>query len=305
MPTIINSVISLFLIMLVGVYGSKKGIISDTVNKGLSSILLQITLPCMVIASFGLTYDEAIRSNVAKAFYYSFIVYIIMIISSKLLMMPVKNERRTIMHFSNIFTNTGFIGFPILNVIYGPEAVMYGSIFNVFFNIFIWTYGIIIFKGKMEKEELIKELIKALKNPSLIAVYIGITMMLLNIKLPDVIFKSVSLVGNMTGPLSMIIVGVLAYNANIKEYLREWTVYYGAFINLIVIPLILYLISVLIKDRSIVANSVIILGAMPAGAMTSIFADIFDIQREYASVVVVTTTLLSIFTIPLFLKLIM
>jgi predicted permease len=259
----------------------------------------------MVITSFSLTYDETIRDNVAKAFYYSFAVYIIMIIASKLLMMPVKNERKIIMHFSNIFTNTGFIGFPILNVIYGPEAVIYGSIFNVFFNIFIWTYGIIIFKGKMEKEEFKKELLKALKNPSLIAVYIGITMMIFNIKLPEVIFRSVSSVGSMTGPLSMIIVGALAYKVNIKEYLKEWTLYYGTAVNLIIIPAILYLISLLIKDRSIVANSVIILGAMPAGAMTSIFADHFDIQRDYASVVVVTTTLLSVFTIPILLKLIM
>jgi malate permease and related proteins len=305
MPTVINSVISLFLIMLVGVYCAKKEIINSDVNRGLSSILLQILLPCMVITSFSLTYDETIRDNVAKAFYYSFAVYIIMIIASKLLMIPVKSERKIIMHFSNIFTNTGFIGFPILNVIYGPEAVIYGSIFNVFFNIFIWTYGIIIFKGKMEKEEFKKELLKALKNPSLIAVYIGITMMIFNIKLPEVIFRSVSSVGNMTGPLSMIIVGALAYKVNIKEYLKEWTLYYGTAVNLIIIPAILYLISLLIKDRSIVANSVIILGAMPAGAMTSIFADHFDIQRDYASVVVVTTTLLSVFTIPILLKLIM
>jgi predicted permease len=304
MPTIINSVISLFLIMLVGVYGSKKGIINDNVNKGLANILLDIALPCMVITSFSFPYDQGIKLNVFKTFYYSFATYIIMTIMSLLLMIPIKNEKKTILHFSNIFTITGYIGFPILNVIYGPEAVMYGSIFNIFFTVFLWTYGIIIFKGKMEKNEVAKELLKALKNPSLIAVYIGMTMMIFDLKLPGVISASASSIASMTGPISMIVVGAMAYKINIKEYLKDWTIYYGIAVKLMIIPTVLYLISLLIKDRSIVTNSVIILASMPAAAMTSIFADRFDIQRDYAAVIVVTTTLLSVFTLPLLLRII-
>ncbi|HEX9024930.1 MAG TPA: AEC family transporter, partial [Clostridium sp.] len=149
MSTIIKSVISLFLIMLVGFYCSKKEIMNSTVSKGLTRILLEITLPCMIIVSFSLPYDEGIKSNIMKTFYYSFLTYIIIAIASYLLMTPVKDERKLILHFSNIFTNTGYIGFPILNVIYGAEAVMYGAIFNIFFTIFLWTYGVIIFKGKV------------------------------------------------------------------------------------------------------------------------------------------------------------
>lgn len=304
MPTIIKSVISLFLIMLVGVYGSKKGIIDNHVNRGLTKILLDITLPCMIITSFNFSYDGGVKSNVFKTFYYSLAVYIILIIVSKVLTVPVKNEKRTILHFANVFTNTGYIGFPILNAIYGAEAVMYGSIFNIFFNIFLWTYGIIIFKGRMENQELIKELFKALKNPSLIAVYIGIIMMLLDLKLPSVVLASANSIGNITGPLSMIIVGVLATKVNIKEHLIDWTLYYGIAIKLILIPAVLYFVSLLIRDRSVVSNTVIILGSMPAAAMTSIFSDNFNVKREYGAVVVVATTLLSIFTIPILLRII-
>lgn len=304
MPTIINSVISLFLIMLVGVYGSKKGIINSNVSKGLTGILLDITLPCMIIMSFSFQYDEGVKSNVLKTFYYSFSVYIIIAMVSRLLMLPIKKEKKTILHFSNIFTNTGYIGFPILNVLYGPEAVMYGSIFNIFFTIFLWTYGIIIFKGKMEKKELGKEMLKALRNPSLIAVYIGIIMMIFDLKLPQIILASTNSIGSMTGPISMIIVGSLAYKVNIKEHLKDRTVYYGITVKLIIIPAILYFLSLLINDRTIVSNSVIILASMPAAAMTSIFADSFNIKRDYAAVFVVITTLLSVFTLPVLLRII-
>lgn len=182
---------------------------------------------------------------------------------------------------------------------------MYGSIFNVFFNIFLWTYGIIIFKGKMERKELIKEMLKALKNPSLIAVYIGIILILFDLKLPKVISLSASSIGNITGPLSMIIVGALCCKVQIRKYLSDWTIYYGIAVKLIAIPGILYFLSLLIRDKSIVLNTVIILASMPAAAMTSIFADSFNVNKGYASVIVLSTTLLSIFTLPLLLKIIM
>ena len=302
MSTIIKSVISLFLIMLVGVYCGKKEIINSNVSKGLTRILLEITLPCMIIVSFSLPYDEGVKSNIMKTFYYSFLTYIIIAIASYLLIKPVKDERKLILHFANIFTNTGYIGFPLLNVIYGAEAVMYGAIFNIFFTIFLWTYGVIIFKGKVEKQALVKEILTALKNPSLIAVYIGMAMMLFNLKLPEVILASVNSIGNMTGPISMIIVGAFSYKINVKEYLIDWTVYYGIAVKLIIIPAFLYFISLLIKDRTIVSNSVIILASMPAAAMTSIFADSFNIKKDYASVFVVSTTLLLVFTLPILLR---
>jgi malate permease and related proteins len=305
MSTIINGVISLFLIMLAGVYGGKKGIIDNNVSKGLTRILLEVTLPCMIIMSFSFSYDAGVKSNILKTFFYSLLTYIIIAIVSKLLTLPVRKEKKTILHFANIFTNTGYIGFPILNALYGAEAVIYGSIFNTFFVIFLWTYGIMIFMGRLEKKELIKEMLKALRNPSLIAVYLGIIMLLFDLKLPNVISSSINSIGSMTGPLSMIVVGALSYKINIKKHLTDWTVYYGIAMKLILIPGILYFISILIKDRSIVSNSVIILASMPAAAMTSIFADSFDIKRDYASVIVVTTTLLSVFTLPVLLRIIM
>lgn len=302
MSLIIKSIVSLFLIMLAGVYGRKKGFINDSVSAGLTNILLEIALPCMIVSSFNFTYDASVKSNVIRTFYFSIAVYIFIAVISLILLHPIKNEKKTILHFSNVFTNTGYIGFPILNAIYGTEAVMYGSIFNIFFTIFLWTYGIMMFKGSFKKRVLSKEVLKALKNPSLIAVYIGITMMVFDLKMPDVIMSSTSAVGNMTGPLSMIIVGALCCKVNIKEYLTDWTIYYGTVVKLILIPAALCVISQLINDNSIVLNSVIILASMPAAAMTSIFADSFDIKRGYASVVVVSTTLFSIFTLPLLLK---
>ena len=303
--SIIESVISLFFMILVGVYGAKKKIITPQINKGLIDILIQITLPFMILSSFIFTYDDAIKSNAIKTFYYSFVAYIIMIIVSHLLLFPIKNDKKTVLHFANVFTNTGYVGFPILNSIYGTEGIVYGSIFNMFFVIFVWTYGIILYKGSFQKSELKKELKKILLNPSIIAVCVGVIIMIFNIQLPGAMLLSIRSIGNITGPLSMIIIGVIISDVNIKEYIKDWTIYYGVTTKLIFMPFIIYLISLLTVEPSKAVNTVIIMTAMPASAMTSILAESFDKEKEYASIIVSVTTLFSLITVPMLLKIIL
>jgi hypothetical protein len=299
---ILKSVISLFLIILVGFYGSKKKIITRELNKGLIDLLLNIALPIMVVSSFMFTFDDLIKGNVFKAFYYSFAAYLIMIAFSYLLIIPVKCDKRLIIHFANIFTNTGYIGFPVLNAIFGPEGVVYGSIFNMFFVIFVWTYGINIFRGKIEKEYLKQEIIKAILNPSVIAVVIGVIILIFNLKIPNILMQSINSIGSMTGPLSMIIVGASLSNIKSGNHLLNWKIYYGIVTRLIIIPTILYVFSLLICDTSIVADSVIIIASMPAATMTSIFAESYEKEKDFATITVLATTLLSIFTIPLLIR---
>lgn len=297
---VINGVISLFLIMLVGVYGSKKKIITSEINKGLTEILLKITLPLMIVSSFVFEFDESMKKNISKAFVYSFFTFIIVAFISYILLLPIKSKKRGILQFANVFSNCGFIGFPIIESIYGQEGVIYTSIFNMFFAIFTWTYGIMIFTGKVT----FKEIKKVLLNPCVIAVYLGVILMFFRIQIPTVIYSTIKTVGLMTSPLSMIIVGVILSKANIKQYLKDWTVYYGSIIKLIFIPIALYLVTIFIGDRSTVSYTMIILSAMPAAAMTSILAESYNNETEYASVVVFFTTLFSLFTFPIILKII-
>lgn len=302
---ITDSVFSLFIIILVGVYASKKGIITPELNKGLTDILIKIALPFMIISSFMFTYDDAIKSNVLKTFYYSLGAYGIMACISYLSLFPIKGDKKTVLHFANVFVNTGYIGFPVLNSVYGAEGVIYGSIFNVFFVIFVWTYGIMLYKGTLDKDYLKKEIISLLFNPSIIAVVIGIVLIILDIKLEGALLNSVKSIGNITGPLSMFIIGVILANIKIKHFLKDWTLYYEITIKLIIIPTIIYFISLMLGSPTKAVYSVIIMTAMPASAMTSILAENFNKEKEYAAVIVSATTLMSMLTVPLLIKFIM
>lgn len=292
---ILNKILGLFLIMLIGVYGTKKEIITEEVNKGLRKILLEITLPLLIVNSFTFTFDDSMKKNVFMAFIYSAIFMLIGGIISYIFLIPLKSEKKKILHFANVFSNCGFIGFPLINSIYGAEGVVYTSIFNMIFTIALWTYGVMIFTNSISKENIKKVFI----NPAVIAVYIGIIIMVFKITLPIFIIDTTKIVGDMTAPISMIIVGSILSKVKIQDIFKELSIYYGSLIKLIIIPSILYLISLLIKDRSNVINTLIILQGMPAAAMTSILAADYNKEKEYSAIVVFVTTLLSMFTIPI------
>ena len=301
LSVIVNGVISLFLIILVGVYAAKKRIITKEINKGLTNILLKITLPCLVVSSFIFDLSDELKDNIIRCFIYSPLVLIISIVISYILLIPIKGEKKIIIQFANVFSKCGFIGFPIVFSIYGNEGVIYASIFNLFFTAFLWTYGVILFNGKMKREDIKKVLL----NPAIVAVFIGLIIMIFGFDIPSVLSSTLDLVGNMTSPLSMIIVGVILGNAKIISYLKDKTIYYSAFLKLIIMPCILILISKLLKDTSLVIKTLIIVTAMPAAAMTSILAESFDKESEYSAVIVFITTLFSVITFPILLNFIL
>ncbi|SFU28336.1 hypothetical protein SAMN04487886_100126 [Clostridium sp. DSM 8431] len=296
-----GNVVSLFLIILAGVYGVKRRFINYDIQKGLNTILINITLPLLIISSFSVEFDSSMKSNIVKAFLYSFIFFIVAGIISYIFLIPIKDkEKKKVLQFANVFSNCGFIGFPIIDSIYGAEGVVYTSIFNLFFNIFVWSYGVALYSDKLDK----KSLKKIVVNPGIVAVYIGLPMMLFNISLPSFFSKSITTVGNMTTPLSMIIIGCILTKINIKDAFKDWIVYYESLIRLIVIPLGIFVIAKVIKDDSILMKTIIILQAMPAGTMASIMAENLDKDSSFAAIIIFVTTLLSIVTFPLVLNII-
>lgn len=301
LTVIINGVIALFLIMLIGVYGSKRKIITPTINKGLTNILLEISLPCLVVSSFIFDMNDDLKSNIIKCFIYSPISLIITMIVSYIALYPIKSDKKIIMQFANVFSNCGFVGFPIIYSIFGNEGIIYASIFNMFFTIAVWTYGVMLFNGNIDK----KDLKKVLLNPSIIAVIIGLIIMIFKINIPDVLYSTLELVGGLTSPLSMIIIVVILGNANILKYLKDYTIYYSSLLKLILLPCILILVSRIINDTSMVSKTLIIITAMPAAAMTSILAENFDKEKEYSAVIVFITTLIFLVTFPMLLKFIL
>ncbi|OFI05365.1 putative transporter YfdV [Clostridium acetireducens DSM 10703] len=295
MTNVINQVIMLTIIMGVGFYSRKKAFINKEVSKGLSDILMNVTLPMLIISSFNFDYSKELANNIKWMVAYSILAHVILIIMSKLFFCKFNKNKRSILRFICIFSNYGFMGYPILESLYGKVSIFYASIYGIAFNVFSLSYGIVLLTGKKDSDAF-KNVIT---HPGIISVFIGLILFLFSIKLPICIGKAINIVGDMTVPLSMIIIGAMLADANFKEVFSDFSLYYLCMVRLIVIPFLTLLLLKTLNINKLILNILVILQAMPGAAITGVFAEKYNADTVLASKAVFITTLFSIITIPL------
>lgn len=292
---LINQVIVLFIIMIVGFYAKKKKFLSKVVDRGLTELLINITLPFMIVTSFNIKYEADMVSNAQKVLLYSFIIHISLIFFSKICFFKLPKNKQQVYRFITIFSNVGFMGYPVMESIYGGIGVFYAAIFNIPFNILVWTVGVMIYTGEKD----FKSVKKAMANPALIAVIIGIILFVFSIRLPLPIESSLKLVGSTTTPISMIIIGSMLAEMKVKNIFSDISIYYATTVRLLVVPMIVYVVLKFLKVDELLLNICVLLQAMPAAVSTAIIAEKYGGDGLLASQCVFITTIFSVITIPI------
>ncbi len=292
---VVEQVFVLFLTMIVGMIAAKQNIIDDHARKKLSELLLYITSPFLVISSFNFKFSSDMLVNAGIVFAFSIATHLFAVFLGKLLFAKYPYEKQSVLKFILVFSNCGFMGFPVLEGLFGKTGVFYGSIYVAVFNIFIWTYGVMLFsKGSRQSS-----VIKALINPGIVSVVIGLFIFLFSIELPKPLLQTLDMVGSMTSPISMLIIGAILANTNLKDVFTGFEVYYGTVLRLIIMPLIAILALTLMGTDRELLRICVVLVAMPAAANTVIFAEKYEANSLLASRCVALSTILSIVTIPL------
>lgn len=296
--SIVTKVSQLLLIFVVGVFASKKGIIADGASKSLSKLLSNITSPLMIVCSFCIDFDENTLLRGIEIIVCAVIIHLASSLIAYIIFMPKKGSCKNAPYeLATIFSNCGFMGFPILAAIYGDLGIVYGAFYNTVFNIWIWTYG--IYALQRHKSERCFDVKKLLFNPGVVATITGFTIFVLKIKIPTVLFGAMDMIGDTTFPLSMIIIGCIAARTSLAGTFRDLKLYVSCAFKLLVIPLITAVACVIFNvERSVVAPVIIILSAMPVATLTAVFAEIYDADAETSSKLVSISTLLSVITIP-------
>lgn len=291
------SILTLFIVGIIGYYSRKRNILNEEAVNSLPRFLLNICNPLLIISSMQIPFTKDKLDDIQTVFLLSIIVYFISIIISLIvpkLLRTNRNNEKGVYQFMTIFSNVSFIGFPVLLSIYSSEAIFYGSIFIIPFNILLYTIGIYMMSSEMKKFNA-----RILLNPNIIAVVIGFLMFAFSIKIPGFLLQPMELVGNMTTPLSMIFIGGSLCAVNLKEMFKEWRLYAISGIRLLVLPLIIFLLfRNFISDPLLLGVPVIITG-MPIAANCAIVAKEYGGNAELASSGTFMSTLLSMITIPL------
>jgi predicted permease len=297
---VLNQVLILFLILLVGYVGARVGILDTPAVRKLSEVLLYIASPMLVFKSFFFTFSMDRLANAGWVVVISLVFFLLSTLISKLIYAPFPDKVNPVMRFTAIFSNCGYMGLPMLKALFGDDGVFYGSFYIVMFHIILWTVGVRIFgvggaSGGLKKVFL---------SPAIIAVYCGMIVFVVQIPIPDVVKGAAQAVGDMTMPLSMLIIGAVLATAKPKEIFNDPKVYLTSAIRLIAMPLLALLLTRLVNIPHMPAAILVTAVAMPAAANITIFAEMFGKDSTFASKCVSVSTLLSILTAPIIISLI-
>lgn len=303
MDKVAEQVVILVGMMAVGFFAAKAKIITGDGRAVLTKLVLYVTQPFLVINSFQMQYSaELLQNMVVVALFAALSMGAFYLLG--MVVWPKKDDgKRRVLWQATVFSNCGFMGIPVLYSLFGDTGVIYVSVYVLVFTVFTWTIGIYIYAGKSGTWKEI------FLQPGLIAVVIGIVLFLLGWKLPDwAVTKFATGLGSLTTPLAMMIVGALMAEGDIRHAWQDLTVFMAAAARLILLPgLALGVMWLLwraglpgipgLSSPAFVAC--VLLTAMPVAANVAIFASMYAVKPQYASHMVLVSTLLSVATVPL------
>jgi malate permease and related proteins len=294
----LQEIIVLYGIALLGFIARKIGILNDHANNVLTQLILNITLPALILFSLDISFSFTIIKEFLWLVSMSVFIMLLSIFlaywMSRRSNLPAK--QKSVYEGLIIFGNQGFIGYAVCYILMGVQGIVYLTIFNLFYLLLIWTYGIYLFRKDMEMINWRKTLM----NPGILSTFIGILIFLLPIRLPDMLSRGFESVGTMTIPLSMMMVGILIANIKRKDFfifLKNIYLWKSAMVKLLLIPLMLLPFAAFSVPHPLLVIAVLVSG-MPSAPTISLYSQKYDADTSFASFGVLLTTLLCIITIP-------
>lgn len=298
---IFNQILILFFLIILGYFARKIKMFDDRVIKGMSDLVLNITLPAMIISSMNRQFSSEILGNVLTTLIIAVVFYAVSLLIAFIFVKIFggKSSEKGIYKFALVFSNVGFMGYPVINAVFGPEALFYAAIYNLPFNFFLFTAGIfyVAEKGGIKFNR------KMIINPGIISVVIGVLVFISPVKLPYAVSGTLDLLSSVTTPLSMIVIGGLLAKVHVREIFSNVRVYIYSLLRLLIIPFITWWALKFFNLSYLMAGIPIIMAAMPVAANSAILAEEYKGNSELASQIVFISTLLSLITIPVIVKL--
>ena len=292
----------LFLMLIPGMVMTKCGLSTDGLGKGLANLVLYIATPALIVVAYIRTLDYEILKNLMWVFVLSFFSHFLFALIAFACFKKAENGQKKMLRFATIFSNAGYMGIPLIVAVLNEEAAIYASIYNITFNLFLWSLGVIICTGE-KKQASFK---KVFFHPVTISAIIGLAIFLLPIDayVPTILIDGMHMLKNLVAPLSLIIIGLRLTNLKLRVVLRDRYLYEFLFLRLLLLPTTIFavmkLFSLFFPGINVTVMTVILVASStPAATATSMFAEKYNCNATYAGTLVSISTLIAILTMPI------
>ena len=353
----LQQMIVMFLMMAVGYLCYRRQILTEEVSKKVSAIVVTVANPCMILSS-ALTDQQMQGKELVQTLAIVVIMYVFLLVMAQLLprILCIQKESRGAYAAMTVFANIGFMGFPVLAAMYGNGALLYGAVFQIPFNILIYTYGVAVLTRKpgacakteqdvnaevdVKTEQDVKaepngktgerqdaqgitaavngkseniengseqqgklqgtvEIVKKIFNIGVIACIAAMLLYFLQTPVPSFLQAFITNLGNLTAPLSMMIIGASLAQMPLKELFLDKKLLLFSLVKLLLLPAVWMIMVNRVAEQEILRGVCLVMMATPAGSMTAMLAQQYGGDYETASRGVALTTVLSVITMPL------
>ena len=321
LPLIIQVVI-LFIMMVPGFLMKKCRLAGEGFGKGLSNLVLYIAQPALILYSYlDCVPSRTLWLNALWVLLLSFLAHFLFAAVALSLFKGACDSHRRMLRFATVFSNAAFMGIPLIDVILGAEATIYASIYNITFNLFLWSLGVYFCTAKRDEdgdgvpdgEDKPRHRISPLKillHPVTIASILGVILLAVEGGrfLPALITDSLQMLKGLVAPLSMVVIGLRLADVSLRGAFRDRHLYLFLALRHLILPLaVLLMLWVLslcgLALGEVVTTVILLLASTPAATSATMFAEKYDCDAVYTSRTVILSTLLSVGTMPLVLML--
>ena len=291
---------TLFVILIVGLVAGKLGYMGGDFDKRLSNLIIDITCPALILSStMGGTLPD--RALILPLLGISLLTYILLTVLAFLLPRYIAHDKADegVVGFALMFGNVGFMGYPVVASIFGHQAVFYAAVLNVVNTFAVFTVGTMLLGGGCSSSRYGIQP-KVFYSSPMVAAYLAMLIVAFRIDgIPRFISQPLTLVGQITVPAALLIIGSSMSQLSLRTMLGNRTVYVTTVFRLVLIPLALYYLFMTLGFSPLVVNINTVVIAMPVATYGTILC--LKLGRDIQLITEVTfiTTLLSVVTIPL------
>lgn len=289
---------SLFTIAL-GAYALVKfRVLRSEDSRTLSLIMLYLICPCTIISAFQIDSTPELRSGLLLAFAAAVIIHVGLLIFNMIIRKPLRMS--PVEQASVIYSNAGNLIIPIVCALLGQEWVVYTCAYICVQIVLQWTHCKPLISGETHLD--IKKIIT---NVNMIAIFLGIVIFVLGIKLPKVVQDAIDSIAVMIGPMSMLMIGMMLAGMDLKSIFVRKRIWLVVFLRLIIAPLLFIVFLRIsgfgssVQDVDTIMLISLLACASASGATVTQMEQIYGDDAEYTCSINVLTTLLCIITMPL------
>ena len=292
MSKLITLQLTMFILMLTGLYLRKKEFITAEGKGVLTDLVINVILPANIIKSFLIEFNSSIFMNFLSILLISISIQILCIILSHSLYKKETAPRRKVLQYGIVCSNAGFLGNPLAEGVFGSMGLSLASIYLIPMRIVMWSAGVSFFTESPDRKTLFK---KVVTHPCILAAITGIILMVTQIPLPGFLVSPITALSNCNTATSMLVVGTILADVDFHNLIDKTMLSYAG-LRLILMPLIVFTACSFFPVDHMVKGVATLLTAMPAGATTAILASKYNGDAPFATKCVVFTTALSLIT---------